>query len=159
MFLRVLVAFLVLPGMAAGVIPFVLSTFDPFKGDGNMLGLVVLVLGFSILMWCVRDFYVSGKGTLAPWDPPEKIVIIGLYRYVRNPMYVGVLFILLGWAIVAASPLVFGYALILYMAFHIRVIISEEPWAERTFGSEWIAYKSNVPRWLPRFKGYNPRTR
>ena len=156
MFLRALLAFLVLPGMAAGVVPLVVSLFDPFKGDGNLFGLVMLGIGLSILLWCVRDFYMSGKGTLAPWDPPKKLVIVGLYRYVRNPMYVGVLFILLGWIIVTASPMVFGFTLILSFAFHIRVITSEEPWAEVTFGNEWLDYKDNVPRWLPRFRGYCP---
>jgi len=157
MFLRAFLAFLVLPGMAAGVVPLVLFLFDPFKGAGNLFGLVLLGIGLFILLWCVRDFYVSGKGTLAPWDPPRQLVIVGLYRYVRNPMYVGVLFILLGWIIVTASPMVIGFALILSLAFHIRVVTSEEPWAEMIFGSEWLDYKNNVPRWLPRFKGYYPK--
>lgn len=156
MFPRAFFAFVALPGMAAGVVPLVLFLCDPFKGDGNLSGVVMLGIGLSILLWCVRDFYVSGKGTLAPWDPPKKLVIVGLYRYVRNPMYVGVLFMLLGWIIVTASPMVFGFTLILSLAFHIRVITSEEPWAEMTFGSEWLDYKNNVPRWLPRLGGYYP---
>ena len=156
MFLRAFLAFLVLPGMAAGVVPLVLALFDPFKGDGYLFGLVMFGIGLSILLWCVRDFCVSGKGTLAPWDPPKNLVIVGLYRYLRNPMYVGVLFILLGWTIVTASPMVFGFTLILSLAFHIRVVTSEEPWAEMTFGSEWLDYKNNVPRWLPRLRAYCP---
>jgi protein-S-isoprenylcysteine O-methyltransferase Ste14 len=156
MVLRALFAFLVLPFMAAGVVPFVLSLLDPFKGDGHPVGLVLSGAGLSILLWCVRDFYVSGKGTLAPWDPPKRLVIVGLYRYVRNPMYVGVLFILSGWVIVTASPMVFGFTLIALSAFHIRVVTSEEPWAKATFGSEWLDYKKNVPRWLPRLTGYCP---
>ena len=155
MFLRACVAFLVLPGMAAGVVPLILSLVDPFKGEGNVSGLVMVGMGLFILLWCVRDFYVSGKGTLAPWDPPTNLVIVGLYRYVRNPMYVGVLFILLGWILVTASPMVFGFTLILLLAFHIRVTTSEEPWAERTFGSKWFDYKTNVPRWVPRLRGYD----
>jgi len=156
MFLRAFLAFLVLPGMAAGVAPVVLSLFDPFKGEGSLLGLVMSGIGLSILLLCVRDFFVSGKGTLAPWDPPENLVVVGLYRYVRNPMYVGVLFILSGWIIVTASPLVLGFTLTLSVAFHIRVVTSEEPRAEMTFGSEWLDYKNNVPRWLPRSRGYYP---
>lgn len=80
--------------------------------------------------------------------------MLKLKAHVRNPMYVGVLFILLGWIIVTASPMIFGFTLILSLAFHIRVVVSEEPWAEMTFGSEWLDYKNNVPRWLPRLKGY-----
>lgn len=156
MFLRAFIAFLLLPGLVAGIVPFVLSLFDPFQGDGNLYGLVILGVGISILLWCVRDFYVSGKGTLAPWDPPKKLVIVGLYRYVRNPMYVGVLFILFGWIIVTASPMIFGFTVILSLAFHIRVVASEEPWAKVTFGYTWLDYKNNVSRWLPRLKGYYP---
>ena len=141
MFLRAFLAFLVLPGMAAGVVPFVLFWLDPFKGNGNLSGLVVSGFGLSILLWCARDFYLSGKGTLAPWDPPKKLVIVGLYRHVRNPMYVGVIFILAGWIIVTASPFILGFTLLLSLAFHLRVVLSEEPWAEATFSREWFEYK------------------
>ena len=156
MFLGAFIAFLLLPGIIREFIPLLLFLYDPFKGDGNISGLVILGVGLSILMWCVRDFYVSGKGTLAPWDPPQKLVIVGLYRYARNPMYIGVLIILTGWIIVSASPMVLGFAIVLSFAFHIRVIVSEEPWAEKTFGSGWLDYKRNVPRWLPRLRCYYP---
>ena len=62
-----------------------------------MPGLLVMFLGTVVLGWCIRDFYISGKGTLAPWDPPRKLVVMGLYRYVRNPMYIGVLILVAGW--------------------------------------------------------------
>jgi len=158
MLLRALLAFLMVPVVITGIIPLILSMYDPYKGQGHLLG-GVLILGFglTILIWCVRDFYVSGKGTLAPWDPPKNLVTIGLYRYVRNPMYVGVFFILSGWTISTASPLIFGFTLLLFIAFYFRVKQHEEPWAERTFGREWYTYKSNVPRWLPQAKGYYPK--
>ena len=89
----------------------------------------------------MRDFYVAGKGTLAPWDPPKKLVTVGLYRLVRNPMYVGVILILLGWAIVTGSPIVSGFTLFMSSAFYFRVKMHEEPWAERTFAAEWQNYK------------------
>lgn len=159
MFLRALLAFLMVPVVVTGIMPFILSLYDPYKGQGNLSGLIPLAVGLVILLWCVRDSYVSGKGTLAPWDPPKHLVTVGLYRYVRNPMYVGVLFILLGWTISTASPLIFGFTLFLFIAFYLRVKTHEEPWAEKMFGTEWEKYKNNVPRWLPQTKGYYPTNR
>lgn len=156
MFLRALLAFLMVPVVVAGIVPFIIANNDPFKGNGSIAGLLLLGMGLLILLWCVRDFYISGKGTLAPWDPPKNLVTVGLYRYVRNPMYVGIMFILSGWAIVTASPVVFGFTLLLFMMFYIRVKTHEEPWAESNFGQEWLVYKNNVPRWLPQLEAYFP---
>lgn len=152
MFLRALLAFLMVPTVVAGIVPYLLSQRDPFKAEGSLLGLFILIFGLTILLCCVRDFYVSGKGTLAPWDPPKKLVTVGLYQYVRNPMYVGVIFILLGWVVLTASPIVLGFMVFLSVAFHLRVKAHEEPWAEKVFSSEWLAYKNKVPRWLPQLK-------
>ena len=98
MFARALLAFLVLPCVVAVLAPPLIAFLDPWRGRACTPGLAVMLAGAIVLLWCVRDFYVSGKGTLAPWDPPEKLVVIGLYRYVRNPMYVGVLLLVFGWA-------------------------------------------------------------
>ena len=157
MFLRALFAFLMVPVIVAGIIPFTLALYDPYRGPGSLVGGLLIAIGLAILLWCVRDFYVSGKGTLAPWDPPKNLVTVGLYQYVRNPMYVGVVFILCGWAIVTASPLVAAFMLLMSSAFYFRVKIHEEPWAEKTFAGEWLEYKNNVPRWLPQIKGYNSK--
>jgi protein-S-isoprenylcysteine O-methyltransferase Ste14 len=100
----------------------------------------------------VRDFYVSGKGTLAPWDPPKNLVVVGLYCHVRNPMYVGVLTLVAGWAVVFESPLLVLYALILAIGFHIRVLKYEEPWLASQFGNDWREYSKAVRRWIPRFR-------
>lgn len=156
MFLRALLAFLLVPVVVAGIVPFSIALYDPYKGTGSLSGALLLVIGLAILLWCVRDFYVSGKGTLAPWDPPKNLVTSGLYQHVRNPMYVGVILILSGWAIVTASPIVAGFALFMSTAFYFRVQMHEEPWAEKTFFAEWQNYKENVPRWLPQLKGYYP---
>lgn len=156
MFLRALLAFLMVPVVVAGIVPLMLATYDPFKASGNLAGLLILGVGLVILVWCVRDFYVAGKGTLAPWDPPKHLVTVGLYRYVRNPMYVGVIFILSGWAIITGSPIVAGFALFMSTAFYFRVKMHEEPWAEAKFATEWQEYKQHVPRWLPQLKGYYP---
>ena len=98
----------------------------------------------------MRDFFVSGRGTLAPWDPPAQLVIAGLYRYVRNPMYLAVLLIVAGWSLLYGSLSLAGYALVLVVGFHLRVILHEEPWLRKNFGPEWVSYSAAVPRWLPR---------
>jgi protein-S-isoprenylcysteine O-methyltransferase Ste14 len=103
-----------------------------------------------ILGWCVRDFYVLGKGTLAPWDPPKRLVVLGLYRYSRNPMYVGVLCIVIGWALGFRSQSLAIYAASLLVLFHLRVVFFEEPFLARTHGAEWDRYKASVRRWLGR---------
>lgn len=111
-------------------------------------GLVLVVFGTVSLLWCVRDFYVSGKGTLAPWAPPQELVVVGLYRYSRNPMYVAVALILLGWAVSFRSYGLLGYTLAVVIAFHLRVVLSEEPWLARMHGSAWQQYTRHVRRWL-----------
>jgi protein-S-isoprenylcysteine O-methyltransferase Ste14 len=84
----------------------------------------------------VRDFFVAGRGTLAPWDPPRHLVVVGLYRFVRNPMYVSVLTVVVGWWLATGSRLLAGYAVVLAIGFHLRVLYHEEPWLRRQFGEE-----------------------
>lgn len=150
MFLRALFAFLVLPGMAAFVLPPSIAALDPWRMGAVWEGGWVMLAGIVLLLWCVRDFYVVGKGTLAPWDPPKSLVVAGLYRHVRNPMYVGVLTLVAGWAVALASPLLAAYTAALAAGFHIRVVVSEEPWLASRFGADWLRYRSHVRRWLPR---------
>lgn len=150
MFWRALLAFLVLPGLAAFIVPPLLASADPWRAGVSPLGALVMLLGIVLLFWCIRDFYVSGKGTLAPWDPPKRLVVIGLFRHVRNPMYVGVITLIAGWAVLLASPVLVCYALLLAVAFHIRVLTHEEPWLESRFGDDWRQYRAHVGRWVPR---------
>lgn len=99
-------------------------------------------------MLCVRDFYVAGKGTLAPWAPPAMLVERGLYRYTRNPMYASVILMLVGWAIAFNSFGLWIYLLIATVAFHLRVTLGEEPWLARVHGEQWSQYARRVPRWF-----------
>lgn len=99
MLVRALIAFLVLPGVVAFLAPVTWVLLAQPEPRYSM-GFVLIVLGTAMLLWCVRDFYVAGKGTLAPWAPPQHLVVVGLYRYSRNPMYVAVIVILSGWATV-----------------------------------------------------------
>jgi protein-S-isoprenylcysteine O-methyltransferase Ste14 len=122
----------------------------PAGAQVHVIGIPILLVGVFLLLWCVRDFYVAGRGTLAPWSPPQRLVIIGLYRLSRNPMYIAVLVILCAWATMYASRTLWLYAVIVAVAFHLRVILGEEPWLARTYGSAWVEYRARVPRWLGR---------
>jgi protein-S-isoprenylcysteine O-methyltransferase Ste14 len=157
LFLRALFAFLVVPGVVAFLLPLVIATFDPWRGAVWRPGLVPVLVGAFVLLWCVRDFYVAGQGTLAPWSPPQKLVTVGLYRLVRNPMYVGVLTLVAGWALYFSSFLLGTYVLFLAVRFHMHVRGYEEPWLASEFGEEWEKYKSAVPRWWPRLRPWQGR--
>jgi protein-S-isoprenylcysteine O-methyltransferase Ste14 len=148
MLLRAVLAFLALPGVVAFVVPITWLAAGGHTRLAVPLGLLPLALGCVALLWCVRDFYVAGKGTLAPWSPPVHLVEVGLYRRTRNPMYVAVTLILLGWAIAFAVPGMFLYALAIAVAFHLRVVFGEEPWLARTHGTRWQEYAGRVPRWF-----------
>ena len=142
---RAVLAFLVLPGAVAFLVPWLLlGSGQVFDG----LGLLPLGLGVVLLLWCVRDFYVSGKGTLGPWAPPQNLVVTGLYRFSRNPMYIAVVLVLWGWALGFRSRSLAVYALVVMVAFHLRVVFGEEPWLARTHGEAWVHYKARVPRWV-----------
>ena len=148
MFARALLAFLVLPGVVAIAVP---AAWLHSSGQTTLVhpfGLLPLAIGIGALLWCVRDFYVSGRGTLAPWAPPAQLVIVGLYRYSRNPMYVAVTLILLGWAVAFASRGLLTYAAVVAIAFHLRVVLAEEPWLAQRHGAGWQEYSRRVPRWL-----------
>lgn len=150
MFFRALLAFLALPVVVAGLIPWFLYGIDGWRKGGTPLGWPVFFMGVGIVLWCVHDFYVIGKGTLAPWDPPRNLVIVGLYKFVRNPMYLGVLGCVAGWSLIAGSPLMAAYTGTLAIGFHLRVIFYEEPTLARQFGNEWTQYRAIVNRWLPK---------
>jgi protein-S-isoprenylcysteine O-methyltransferase Ste14 len=145
---QAILAFAILPGVVGFVIPLLLIAS---RGPGpvvHVVGLVPLALGMVVLIWCVREFYVAGRGTLAPWAPPQRVVVTGMYRFSRNPMYVGVLLVLCGWAVGFGSWPSAVYTGAVALAFHLRVLLYEEPWLARTHGQEWTLYKARVPRWI-----------
>lgn len=150
LFARALFAFLLLPGLFAGILPWLIAAQDPWRGEGHFSGWIVLAAGACIVIVCVRDFLVIGRGTLAPWDPPRKLVIVGLYRHVRNPMYVGVLALMAGVAICTGSPAVLVYAIGAAVVVHLRVIFYEEPHLRGLFGADWDDYAKKVSRWRPK---------
>ena len=152
--LKSLIFIILVPGTVTVLVPYVLlnSFGDVLRisiGKFRYLGVIPVFLGVPILLWCIWDFTFTGKGTPAPIDPPKELVVRGLYRYTRNPMYVGVVFILFGETIFFASLLLFGYTLFMFLCFHIFVVGYEEPTLRRTFGSAYAAYCDSVPRWFP----------
>lgn len=149
LFLRVVFAFLALPVIVAGVVPSASLAADRWRFEGSPLGWLLLTCGIGVTLRCVREFYVIGKGTLAPWDPPKRLVVIGLYRLTRNPMYVGVLSVVAGWALLTGSPILGIYAALLALAFHLRVVHYEEPILASSFPNEWALYRKTVNRWIP----------
>jgi protein-S-isoprenylcysteine O-methyltransferase Ste14 len=122
------------------------------------LAAIPSILGFAVAMRCVWDFGWTGRGTPAPMAPPQRLVVVGFYRYVRNPMYVGFaagwigLWIVFGHANPAAIVAVAAVAL----AVHLFVVFYEEPTLSKTFGADYERYRQNVPRWLPRLHRWSP---
>jgi protein-S-isoprenylcysteine O-methyltransferase Ste14 len=146
--IRAIAAFIALPGVVAFAIPLWIGLAAGRSVRYLMAGGVLLSLGTFLLLLCVREFYVSGRGTLAPWDPPRQLVTSGPYRCSRNPMYVGVILILSGWCVFWGSRTLLIYEVLIMAGFHLRVLLFEEPWAAGRFGAEWDAYRARVPRWV-----------
>ena len=139
------------PGTVAVYIPLLIAqTLAPASGLTLALALAVLALGAAIYTWCVWDFATFGRGTPAPIDAPKKLVVRGLYGYTRNPMYVGVLTVILGQATLFRTANLVLYALVVGACFHLFIILYEERHLAGEFGSQYEAYRSQVARWLPR---------
>jgi len=115
-------------------------------------GLIPVLLGIIICLWCWREFIIKGKGTPAPYDPPKELVVSGLYKFTRNPMYVGIIFVLFGEALFSGSALLLFYTGSISFIFHIWIIITEEPYLRLTFGESYKRYCESVPRWCIRLK-------
>ena len=147
LFWKAVFAFVALPGTVAFIVP--LAVFlPPPPVLLDRLGLVPLLLGVTLLLSTVREFYVAGRGTLAPWSPPDELVTAGLYGFSRNPMYVAVVLVLLGWSALFHSSALLAYAAAVAVAFHLRVVFGEEPWLARTHRGSWSRYAARVPRWF-----------
>ena len=148
LFLKAVLAFLACPGLVAFAVPLAVITPPERRHWVQPWGALPLGLGVAILLLTVREFYVAGRGTLAPWAPPRTLVTSGLYGYSRNPMYVGVLLILTGWAIGFRSWPLAIYAGGVAVAVHVRVLVHEEPFLARTHPDAWAAYRRRVGRWV-----------
>jgi len=127
-------------------------TRPPQIGPLHWTGLVLVVLGGALAIWCILTFALVGKGTPAPFDPPRKLVAAGPYRWVRNPMYIGAATALTGAALFYQSAALVAFAAGFVVAAHMFVVLFEEPTLERTFGARYADYRNAVPRWMPTWR-------
>jgi protein-S-isoprenylcysteine O-methyltransferase Ste14 len=149
----------VAPGTVAGLVPWLIcgGQLQPaFPGLPilRLIGLALIVLGLIPLLESFLRFAVKGLGTPAPVMPTRRLVVTGFYRRVRNPMYVGVVTIILGEALLAGDERLLAYAALVWLAMHLFVVFYEEPKLQATFGAEYERFRANVPRWVPRVRGW-----
>ena len=141
------------PGTVIGVIPYALSGWHLAEAAAlRWAGALLLLLALPVFVDFLVRFVREGRGTPAPGADPERLVIGGAFRYVRNPGYVGVLGLIVGQSLLFASPAVLGHAAIMALAFHLFVVLYEEPHLRQKFGTEYEEYQRRVPRWLPRLR-------
>lgn len=151
--LKTLVFTVLVPGTVAVLVPRRIAGSWPHAAGGllGILGSVLMVAGGAIYLACAWEFAYHGLGTPAPIDAPRQLISCGLNRFVRNPMYIGVLTVVLGQAALFRSLQLVIYAACIWIACHLFVVIYEEPTLQRQFGSAYEEYRKAVPRWIPRF--------
>lgn len=149
-------ALILLPFNVLVIIPVVILYFTNFTYQfPNILqficGLIVLLGGMVLSGWSMGLFYKIGKGTLAPWAAPKHLVVQGPYKFVRNPMIIGVILILLAEALLLNTRYIFYWAVVFFILNNIYFHYFEEKQLKKTFGKEYLDYKKQVPMWLPKF--------
>lgn len=150
-----LVFLVVAPGTMAGLVPWLLTGWrstDPWLGL-QVLGVALIGAGASVLINAFARFALEGIGTPAPVAPTEKLVVGGLYRYVRNPMYIAVAATITGQALLLGRPILLAYALAFMGTVATFVRMYEEPVLERKYGEQYERYRRRVPAWWPRLPG------
>jgi protein-S-isoprenylcysteine O-methyltransferase Ste14 len=147
------------PGTVAGYVPWRISGwrmqapllhFSPFR----WIGVLLIAAGVPVLLDSFARFALKGLGTPAPVFPTRHLVVSGLYRYVRNPMYVAVVGVILGQGMLFGSVRVLEYGFFVWLAFHLFVLIYEEPTLRRSFGEEYKTFCAHVGRWIPRWRKF-----
>ncbi len=118
----------------------------------SFLAIPLWLIGSLIVLWCFWTFTFQGRGTPDPTDPPKELVVTGPYRYVRNPIYVGVVFIFLGHFLWFGYWRILIYAVLAFIGVHFFVVLYEEPTLKRKFGASYEEYLKHVPRWVPKFR-------
>ena len=146
------------PGTAAGLVPWLLTGWESKDPPAALvaLGVILAAAGAAALLHAFARFVVEGVGTPAPVAPPRHLVIGGLYRHVRNPMYVAVLAVVLGQALLLGQVVLLAYAVGLWLMFASFVRFYEEPTLVAGFGAEYEAYRRGVRAWLPRLRPWRP---
>ncbi|WP_269930562.1 methyltransferase family protein [Aminobacter sp. HY435] len=156
-----IVFFGVAPGVVAGLAPWLLAgrygvPLSPWPVA--VAGLLLVVAGLAVLLHAFARFALEGLGTPAPIAPTDRLVVSGAYRYVRNPMYVAVLSIILGQAIMFAHWPLVAYAVVVGAAMMVFVRVYEEPVLARRYGAQYLDYCAHVPGWLPRLTPWRGET-
>ncbi|MGC2164013.1 MAG: isoprenylcysteine carboxylmethyltransferase family protein [Silvibacterium sp.] len=158
-------AFLIVaPGTVAGAVPWWISRWHvhaPFPGFTllRVIGVLLIIAGVPVLLESFARFALQGMGTPAPVFPTEHLVVKGFYRFVRNPMYVSVLAVLIGQALFLGNIDILVYAAFAWLIAHLFVLGYEEPTLRKSFGAKYEAYRSHVPRWLPRLTPWRSNIR
>ena len=147
--------FVVAPGVVAGLIPWWITQWvflPPFFDvqATRAVGILLILAGLPGLIDSFARFAVQGLGTPAPIAPTQNLVVKGLYRYVRNPMYVAVVAVIFGQAILFGDGRLVAYGALMWVIFHAFVLAYEEPVLARSFGAAYEEFRANVPRWIPR---------
>jgi protein-S-isoprenylcysteine O-methyltransferase Ste14 len=145
------------PGVVAGLVPWLLTgwQFTPMPAWWELLrvlGLALIVGGLVVLLRAFARFALEGQGTPAPFAPTEKLIVTGEYRYVRNPMYVAVLAMIAGQALLFGSASLVVHVLLVWLAVAVFVRFYEEPTLTRQYGRQYLEYRAAVPAWLPRLR-------
>lgn len=150
--LKSLLFLILAPGVVAGYIPLVLLRRGPQVETGVLayFAIPLWIIGGVILLWSFWNFLIQGRGTPAPIDPPKELVAVGFYRYVRNPMYFGVLMILLGHFLWFGFWWLLAYTAFAFIITHLFITSYEEPTLRKKFGAAYEEYFQRVPRWVPR---------
>ncbi len=157
---RQLVSIIALPVMVIIVVPAVLVSllsYEPLWGLPSLTqllllisGLLLMIAGLVLLYSAIFLFITKGNGTIAPWNPTSKLIVGGIYGHVRNPMITGIFLILTGESLLLGSIPVTIWTLLFILTNLIYVPLIEEPELAERFGDEYLVYKENVPRWIPR---------
>jgi protein-S-isoprenylcysteine O-methyltransferase Ste14 len=147
--------FLVAPCVLAGLIPWSMTRWEfrpAFFGleGARSVGVLLILVGLPGLVDSFARFALQGLGTPAPIAPTQNLVVTGLYRYVRNPIYVAVVAVIVGQAVLFGDWRLLTYGGLMWLAFHVFVLAYEEPVLAETFGSQYEDFRANVPRWIPR---------
>lgn len=152
--------FVLAPGTVAGLVPYRLTGWrmQPAVLDTPALRIVggaLLIAGVASLVECFARFVIVGLGTPAPIAPPKQLVVSGQYRHVRNPMYFAIVATLVGQSLLLGSLGLLPYALLIWLVFHVWVVVYEEPKLRAQFGASYVAYCGYVRRWWPRIKAWS----
>ncbi len=145
---------LVAPGVVAGLVPWLLTSWQVAPGPAvaRVIGWILIAAGGAALLSAFARFALDGRGTPAPVAPTERLVVTGLYRFVRNPMYLAVAALIVGQALVLARPVLWVYAAVFLVTVVAFVRLYEEPTLTATYGDEYAAYRRGVRGWWPRFR-------